>query len=340
MTGGGTAGHVIPNIAVIEGLKDRYPDIELLYIGSKNGPEKDLIEKSGVPFKSVQCGKLRRYFSFANFKDLFRVPIGILQARKILKKFRPDKVFGKGGFVSVPVVIAAFSLKIPVILHESDISPGLANRICSRFAGEICVSFQESKKHFRKKNVVVTGNPVRKMIFEGSREKGFGLTGFSGEKPVLLVMGGSLGAQELNNLVFDNLPELLRHCQVIHVTGKGKGGIEKVRDKLKGYKQFEYLHDELFDMYAITDLVLSRAGANALAEIAALGLPSVLVPLSLKASRGDQIENAKIFEEKKMAVYLKDNKDFVKTVLSALKNRHNFTRIKNEAVKKILSLLV
>jgi UDP-N-acetylglucosamine--N-acetylmuramyl-(pentapeptide) pyrophosphoryl-undecaprenol N-acetylglucosamine transferase len=340
LTGGGTAGHVLPNVAVIEGFKEKYPNTELLYIGSKNGPEKVLAEKAGVLFEAVACGKLRRYLSFENVKDFFRVPVGIFQARKILKEFKPDKVFSKGGFVSVPVCVAAWSLKIPVVLHESDFSPGLANRISAKFADTICVSFEESKKFFRKKNVKVCGNPVRKMIFGGKKEKGFTLTGFTPDKPVLLIMGGSLGAKQINDLTFNNLPELLKHCQVVHITGKGKGSINHVREKLKDYKQFEYLHEELADIYAITDLVVGRAGANTLAEISALGLPSVLIPLSLDVSRGDQIENAKIFEEKEMAIYLKDTAQFADIIVTASTHLDSFKKAENKAVEKIISLLI
>lgn len=267
------------------------------------------------------------------------MPIGILQARRILKKFKPDKVFSKGGYVSVPVVIAARMLKIPVILHESDLSPGLANRISARFADKICVSFKESKKYFQKKEVIVTGNPVRQLIFNGGKENGFKLTGFDSDKPIVLVMGGSSGAQELNDLVYSSLPVLLRHCHVAHITGRGKGGLDNIKGKLKGYKQFEYLNDELADLYAITDLVVTRAGANTLAEISALGLPSVLVPLSTKASRGDQVENAKLFEEKEMAIYLKEDSRFAQTITTALKHLDSFKCVKNNAVEKIVALL-
>lgn len=343
LTGGGTAGHIIPNIAIIEELKTKSPQTELLYIGSANGPEKAMVENAGVAFQSVSCGKLRRYLSFENIKDFFRIPKGIFQSRRILKKFHPDKVFSKGGFVSVPVVIAAWMLKIPVIMHESDLSPGLANKICALFANKICVSFSESKKYFKKKNVIVTGNPVRKWLFFGSKEKGFELTSFDSRKPVVLVMGGSLGAKEINDLLFSHLPGLLKYCQVVHITGKGKGDIKTVRNKLKGYKQFEYLDQDLAHIYAISDLVVCRAGANTLAEISALKLPCILIPLSLKASRGDQIQNAKFFERENLGIYLHNTNNFASAVKSALRHAKHPEKIKesgHSAVSKILSVLL
>ena len=211
LTGGGTGGHVIPNLAVIEGLK-KAKDIELLYIGSKKGMEKKMVEKAGINYKGVSSGKLRRYFSFKNFSDAFKVPLGFFQARKILKKFGADVLFSKGGFVTVPVVIAARTLKIPIILHESDINPGLANRISAKYTSKICVSYEESEKFFNKysKKIVYTGNPIRESIMSGDKDRAYKFTGLDRHRPVLLIMGGSQGAKQINDLVRASLPELLK----------------------------------------------------------------------------------------------------------------------------------
>ncbi|MFA5948358.1 MAG: UDP-N-acetylglucosamine--N-acetylmuramyl-(pentapeptide) pyrophosphoryl-undecaprenol N-acetylglucosamine transferase, partial [Candidatus Gracilibacteria bacterium] len=216
LTGGGTAGHVIPNLALIEELKTRR-SVEILYVGEKNGVEKNLIEKVDVNFRGIYCGKMRRYFSIQNFIDLFKIPIGILQARKILKKFNVGVVFSKGGYVSFPVCIAANMLKIPVIIHESDLIPGLANKMCMSKAKKILTSFEETKNHLPealREKVVYTGNPIRKEIFEGDKEKGYRLSGFNDSKKIILVMGGSSGARQINELVRASLDELTKKFQI------------------------------------------------------------------------------------------------------------------------------
>lgn len=279
--------------------------MELLYIGSRSGSDKDVIAHCDVDFRGIYCGKLRRYFSFENFLDLFKIPIGIVQSLFIITKFKPDVVFSKGGFVSVPVVIAAWMARKRIVLHESDVVPGLANKIAAKFASDVCVAFKQATKHFRGKAVVhVTGNPVRSEIASGLKGKGDEMTGFNRELPVIMVMGGSQGAQQINKLVWRSLKKLLPVCQIIHICGKGKKGVSLDGLKLKNYKQFEFLTEGLPDLYAITDLVISRAGANSLAEIALLKKPSVLIPLPLSASRGDQIENAKVFEKAEVSVVL------------------------------------
>jgi len=281
-----------------------------LYIGSKDGLEKKIIEKLKIPFKSVLTGKLRRYFSWQNFLDLFKIPIGILQSIFILKKFNPDVIFSKGGYVSVPVVIAGFFLRKRIVLHESDISIGLANKICSFFADEILLANEISKKYFKNKKITVVGIPVRKSILSGSKEKARKLLGFDDKKPVLLVMGGSLGAQAINEVIFEVLEEILKRFQVIHIIGKRKNlesnvvnvsNVASVRHAYKlygNYRSFEYVDENLADFYALTDLIISRAGANALAEFACLQKKVLLIPLSKFASRGDQIENAEDFIKK------------------------------------------
>ncbi|MBI5152698.1 undecaprenyldiphospho-muramoylpentapeptide beta-N-acetylglucosaminyltransferase [Candidatus Peregrinibacteria bacterium] len=288
-TGGGTLGHALPNIAIIEEVRRLKPDCEIFYIGSRSGPEKQICESAGISYKGIFAGKFRRYFSVSNFIDIFKFPIGLLQAVIILKKFRPSVVFSKGGFVAVPVVIAAKMRKIPVIIHEADAVPGLANKISSWFANKICVTFPESGSGF---NAILTGMPVRKMIFEGDAEIGRKLMNIKNERPVILVMGGSLGAESINKALWNNLPCLLRHFNIIHITGRGKTGIKAIHDKLDNYRQIEYSDAELPHLYAMSSLVVSRAGASAIAEIAALKKPSLLIPLGTKASRGEQVENA------------------------------------------------
>lgn len=255
-----------------------------------------MVKKLGVRYKGIYCGKLRRYFSFENFVDAFKVPVGIWQAFWILKRFQPDKVFSKGGFVSVPVVVAASLLKIPIILHESDTEPGLANLFCARYAKKICVSFEESRPFFKKysKKVVFTGTPVREWLKNGSAENGRKFTGLNKFRPIVLVMGGSLGARQINDLVRDSLNELLKKFQIVHIRGRGNLdiGIHK-----KGYVQYEYLDEQMKDVYVMSEIVVSRGGANSLAEIAMLGKKAVIIPLGEEASRGDQIQNAEVYSK-------------------------------------------
>jgi len=290
-------------LAVIEECNKNSHKHRFLYVSSIGGMEASAIKKfQNIEVKEIVCGKLRRYFSFKNFVDFFKIPVGFFQSVFAVSKFSPDFVFGKGGYVSVPVVIAASFInifrnkenKIRIFIHESDVVPGLANKICARFADYVFVSFEESKKYFPKKilkNISVTGNPIRKTILTGEQEKGFALCKFNRFKPVILAMGGSLGAMQINNLVWDNLDEILKKYQVVHITGKGhlKFGLKK-----NGYAQFELLFDELKDVYATSSIVVTRAGANSLAEIASLGKKAVIIPLGKAASRGDQIINAKV----------------------------------------------
>ncbi|ONI46404.1 undecaprenyldiphospho-muramoylpentapeptide beta-N-acetylglucosaminyltransferase [Candidatus Epulonipiscioides gigas] len=290
LTGGGTAGHVTPNIALIPKLKADGWDIK--YIGSKKGIEKELIEKENIPYYSISSGKLRRYFTLENVKDPFKVIYGFVEAHKTLLKLKPQVVFSKGGYVSVPVVLAAKMLNIPVIIHESDITPGLANKIASKGAKKICVNFPETLKYVGSKGVL-TGTPIREELFKGSKSKGQQICNFFDGKPIMLVMGGSLGSVKVNVALRDSLNELLKTFNVVHICGKGNVNVSY---NMKGYKQFEYVGTELCDIFAATDIMLSRAGANALAEIVALNIPNVLIPLSRQASRGDQILNAASME--------------------------------------------
>ncbi len=271
----------------------------------------------GVPFQAISTGKLRRYFSWENFIDPFKVVAGVWEAWRALRAFKPDVVFSKGGFVSLPVVFAAAKLRVPVILHEADVEPGLSHRMCAKFAKIICVSWGETMKAFTAKKVLWTGMPVRREVSSGVREKGLEFLGFSGRKPVLLVMGGSLGAQSVNRLVWSVLPELVRVYDVVHVTGpqevKSHDGVmgevmeHAMETPRAHYRAFPYLQAELFDVYACADVVVSRAGASALAELCVLGKPCVLIPLGASQSRGDQIVNAEVLASAGAAkVYMSD----------------------------------
>jgi UDP-N-acetylglucosamine--N-acetylmuramyl-(pentapeptide) pyrophosphoryl-undecaprenol N-acetylglucosamine transferase len=291
-TGGGTAGHVTPNIALFPTFKKMGYDIH--YIGSYEGIEKKLIEDYRIPYYGIATGKLRRYFDIKNFSDPFRVLKGHHEAKKILKTLKPDVVFSKGGFVSVPVVRAAASLKIPCVIHESDMTPGLANKLCIPVATKICCTFPETLQQLPADKAILTGSPIRTELLHGNRLKGMEVCGFNTSKPVIMVIGGSQGAAGINTLVRDALPRLLEDFQVVHVCGKDK--IDNLLLTKKGYKQFEYVKDELKDLFAMADIVISRAGANAICELLALKKPNLLIPLPASASRGDQILNAKSFE--------------------------------------------
>ena len=293
LTGGGTAGHVTPNLAIIPSLKKEGWEIE--YIGSKEGIEKKLIEQAKIPYHGIASGKLRRYLSIENLKDPFKVVKGYFEARKLLKDIKPKVVFSKGGYVTVPVVMAASHLKIPVIIHESDITPGLANKIAIKSAKTVCVNFEQTLKHVGNKGIH-TGTPIREEIFTGNKKNAKELCRFLDNKPILLVMGGSLGSRKINEVLRESIPQITTRFNVVHICGKGN--ISQDLLGFTGYKQFEYVKDELPHLFAGADIMLSRAGANALSEIVALNIPSLLVPLSAAASRGDQILNAKEMKKK------------------------------------------
>ena len=313
LTGGGSAGHVTPNIALVPKLRELRFDI--LYIGSQKGIEKDIIQKENITFKSISSGKLRRYFDIKNFTDPFRVVKGVFDARSILKKYRPDIVFSKGGFVTVPVVLAAHMLKIPVVIHESDISPGLANKISSKYADKICCNFPETLAHIPKDKAVLTGCPIRSELLSGDPDKAREFTGLNRDKPVILVIGGSLGAVSINTVVRDSLNELLSKFSIIHICGKGN--VDNNIDLL-GYVQYEYVSSQLKDIFALADIVISRAGANAICELLALQKLNILVPLSAKASRGDQILNAASFKKQGFSYVLDDEELNKDSLLAAL----------------------
>lgn len=293
MTGGGTAGHVTPNIALIPFLKEQ--GYEIHYIGSTEGIERKLISKLGIPYYPISSGKLRRYLSLKNLTDPFRVLRGISQAKKLMKQIKPDIVFSKGGFVTVPVVMAAGKYNIPAILHESDMTPGLANRMSQKYAAKVCCNFPETVDMIPDNKGVLTGSPIRRELLTGDRAAGLKLCGFNTEKPVVMVIGGSLGALHVNEAIRGILHDLLSRYQVIHICGKGK--VDETFYSTTGYYQFEYVNEELKDLFAAADVVVSRAGANVICELLAMKKPSLLIPLPANASRGDQILNARSFKK-------------------------------------------
>ena len=294
MTGGGTGGHVTPNLALIPRLQaDGW---EVHYIGGANSAEQELISRvPGVAFYTVSVGKLRRYFDLKNFSDPFRVIKGVAQATGIIRKIKPDVVFSKGGFVSVPVVYGAKLNGVPVVTHESDLTPGLANKLCLPFAKVQCCTFPEAVKYSKGKGLY-TGTPIRPEVLSGSREAGLRRFGLNGKMPVLMVVGGSSGAQAVNECVRTCLAELTEAFQVLHLCGKGNRVPEL--EGMENYVQCEYLNEEMADAYACADVLISRAGANSLCEILALRKPALLIPYPSTASRGDQILNAQSFESR------------------------------------------
>ena len=302
LTGGGTAGHVTPNIALLPALKEA--GYEIQYMGSYDGIEKKLIADFEIPYVGISTGKFRRYLDIKNFTDPFRVIKGFAEAKKYLKEYRPDVVFSKGGFVSVPVVRAAASLGIPCIIHESDMTPGLANKLCIPVAKKVCCNFPETLKNLPEAKAVLTGSPIRSELAQGNKIAGLDLCGFTANKPVLMVMGGSLGAANVNKAVREALPMLLEDFQVVHLCGKGK--MDNLLLTTPGYKQFEYITTELKDLFAMTDIVISRAGANAICELLALKKPNILIPLPAASSRGDQILNAASFESQGFSMVLQE----------------------------------
>ena len=344
LTGGGTAGHVTPNLALLSSLKDEGYDVQ--YIGSYNGMEKALVMDAGIPYHGISTGKLRRYFDLKNFTDPFRVIKGYFEAKKHIKNLKPDVIFSKGGFVSVPVVVAAGRKKIPVIIHESDMTPGLANKISFPYATKICCNFPETLSNLPADKAVLTGSPIRAELKEGDREKASCLCGFKEDKPVILSVGGSLGAAGVNKALRDALPELLPDFNIVHLCGKGK--LEESLVGTDGYFQMEYAKDEMKDLFAYCDIIVSRAGANAICEFLALRKPNLLIPLPLSASRGDQILNAKSFEKQGFSMVLDEDTmtkdDFIKSIHELYENRDKYVfdmekSDQSDAVRTVVKLI-
>ncbi len=344
LTGGGTAGHVTPNIALLPGLREL--GYEISYIGSYQGIEKTLIEKEGVPYYGISSGKLRRYFDPKNFSDPLKVAKGYFQARRLMRRLKPSIVFSKGGFVSVPVVLAAKHAHIPVIIHESDITPGLANKLAFPSASRVCCNFPETLNHLPEGKAILTGSPIRRELLSGSRQAAYAFTGLSADRPTILIIGGSLGSQVINDAVRQLLPTLLSTYQIIHLCGKGN--LDPTLEQTAGYVQYEYISEELADLFAAADLVISRAGANAICELQALAKPNILIPLSKAASRGDQILNANSFEKQGFSYVIEEESLTEQTLSEAIRtvwdNRDTYVAAMKEsqhmdAISTVLSLI-
>ena len=326
-TGGGTGGHIYPGLAIADRLKSLNADYSIIWIGSNNGNDKKNVlssygtdnETTCNKFIGIPSGKLRRYFSFQNFIDIFKIGFGLIAAFFILLKIKPDFVFSKGGFVSVPPCAAAKLLKIPVYTHECDFSPGLATKINVKFAKKVLVSYEETKDFFAsnvKEKVLVMGNPIRDIFFNTEKQIGFDFLALEKqEKPILLVLGGSSGAHQINELIFENLGWLVEHFVVIHQTGKGDDfttACEKQNNVSQGcYKAYDFIYSEMPHVLSCADVVLSRSGANSLWECVATEKPMILVPLAGSGTRGDQVENAQFFEKQGAALVLDSSKSIV-----------------------------
>lgn len=344
LTGGGTAGHVTPNLALIPSLREL--GYEIRYIGSYQGMERKLIENAGIPYDGISSGKLRRYFDLKNFSDPFRVIKGYGEALRLLKKYKPDVIFSKGGFVAVPVVLAAKLCRIPAIIHESDMTPGLANKLCIPSAKKVCCNFPETLAYLPEDKAVLTGSPIRAELLSGDRLSGLQYSHLAADKPVILVIGGSLGSVAVNTAVRKLLPRLLPEYQVVHICGKGN--LDESLIGSKGYVQYEYVDAPLKHLFAAADLVVSRAGANSICEILALRKPNILIPLSASASRGDQILNAASFEKQGFSTVLEEESvtddSLYKAISDTYRNRTSFIRAMeqshlNNAVQTIIDLI-
>ena len=317
-TGGGTAGHVTPNVALINRIKELRPDAEIYYVGSEKGIENDIIGKlPDVKYYAIPTGKMRRYLSIENLKDIFRVQKGYRHAKKLVKEIQPDVLFSKGGYVAVPVVAAAGRKKVPVLSHESDITPGLANMISLRHAKKVCTTFPDTLKRIPGKRGIFTGTPIRKELYAGSETRAKELLSFD-DKPVILVMGGSIGSVAINNAIRNNLKKLTEKYNIIHLCGKGRLSEEPEHISNPSYRQFEFVSEELPDYLALADIIVSRSGANAIHEFLALKKPMLLIPLPSSASRGDQLLNAESFRQRGIARVLQEENINEETLSAAV----------------------
>ena len=344
MTGGGTAGHVTPNIALMPSLQKA--GYEISYIGSKDGIEKGLIEDQNIPYYGISSGKLRRYHSWKNFSDPFKVMKGFFEARQIMARIKPDVVFSKGGFVSVPVILAAKTKGIPAIIHESDLTPGLANKLAIPAATKVCCNFPETVPYLPAGKAVLTGSPIRQELLHGSKTKGKEYCHFTKDLPVLMIMGGSIGSVYINNAIRGCLDDLLKEFQIIHLCGKGN--LDESLTNKEGYAQFEYVSDNLPDLFAAADLMIARAGANSICEILALRKPNILIPLGRNASRGDQILNANSFAKQGFSVVLEEenvtSESLKTTITDVMANRQTYIHAMEasgqmDAIATIMSLI-
>jgi UDP-N-acetylglucosamine--N-acetylmuramyl-(pentapeptide) pyrophosphoryl-undecaprenol N-acetylglucosamine transferase len=319
-TGGGSAGHVTPNLALIARLKEQGWSVD--YVGSADGIERKITEEAGIRFHPISSGKLRRYFDLQNFKDPFKVIKGVADAYRVIRKLKPNAVFSKGGFVSVPVVFAAWMNRVPVLIHESDMTPGLANKLSFPFASKVCVTFPETVRQFSGDKAECTGLPIRDEMLRGSAAKGLSLCDFHKLKPVLFIMGGSLGSRVINGAVRGGLERLLEQFQIVHLCGKGN--LDPALSSVRGYRQFEYVTTGLPDLLAMADVVVSRSGSTSIFEFLYLRKPMLLVPLSKNASRGDQILNAESFRSQGYCEVLEEERmtaDILREQVSRLYER-------------------
>lgn len=341
MTGGGTSGHVTPNIALFKSIQKQ--NYEIYYVGSAKGIEKNLIEKEGIPFYQINSGKLRRYLDLKNLIDAFKVIKGFGDALLLLRKLKPNLVFSKGGFVTAPVVWAAYLCRVPIVIHESDFTPGLSNKLSAPFATKICYTFPETKKYLSNNKSVLTGIPVREILSQGNKKKGLDLCSFDENKPVIMVIGGSQGSRSINDLIRRSLNTLLSKYQICHICGKS--GIDEKLNDLKGYKQFTYVNDEQSHLLKSADLVISRAGATTIFELLELKKPNLLIPLPEHASRGDQVLNAKSFENQGFSIVMQENditiEKFIEQIDYLYKNRKIYIQaMYNSKCKNSISEIV
>ena len=321
LTGGGTAGHVSVNEALIPEFHER--GYEVHYIGSHNGIEKELIGEGHpeVKYHAIQSGKFRRYFSVKNFTDPFRVGAGFFQALSVIRKIKPELIFSKGGFVSVPVVLAGKMAKVPVVIHESDVTPGLANKLALPFSNHIFTVFEQTLQHVPTEKATCSGSIIRPELYNGLQEEGLRIAGFTGDKPVLIVTGGSQGSIALNDALRKEISSITHTFDVIHLCGKGN--IDESLESLKGYIQFEYVTEGLPDLLAASSFAVSRAGSNAIFELLALQKPMLLIPLSAAQSRGDQILNAAHFKSLGLANVLEEEDISLQPLSETLVNFKN-----------------
>jgi len=342
ITGGGSGGHTMPAVAVIETLEEYFKKINkkyiILYIGSHNGIERNIAQKFNINYKSISTGKFRRYFSLKNIIDIFNVINGYFKSLRIIKKFCPDLLFSTGGFVSVPPVIAAKRLKIPVIIHEQTIDAGLANKIASKFADKVCITFHESKRYFPDNKTVITGIPLRKLIFNGSKERAYKRFGFDKKLPVVYFTGGGLGCHILNQIAINIIGELSKKCNIIYQTGRSENNndydeminmFNLLNTKYKNrVKIFDFIHEELPDVFSITDLAVARSGAGTVNEFLALKIPAIFIPLAI-ATNDEQYKNAEIIQKLGGAVIIRENDLNEKLLLNTI-NEILFTKMINK----------
>jgi UDP-N-acetylglucosamine--N-acetylmuramyl-(pentapeptide) pyrophosphoryl-undecaprenol N-acetylglucosamine transferase len=340
-TGGGSAGHVTPNIALIREFRKK--GWEIHYIGTKDGIEFDIMSKEDVIYHPIKAGKLRRYVDIKNFTDPFKIVAGLGQSVSLIRKIKPNIIFSKGGFVTVPVVMAGWMNRVPVITHESDMTPGLANKLAIPFATKVCTAFPETVKHLPSGKGLYTGLPIRKELLDGDKAKGLKVTALSSSRPIITIIGGSLGSRAINEKIRSILPRISKDFQVIHICGKGN--LDSSLKDFEGYRQYEYVGPELPHIFACTDMIISRAGATTLFEILALQKPSIIIPLPLSQSRGDQILNARSFEKQGYSKSVDEEKLTEDLLIKEIYDLHNnkakyVNKIKEKNIINSTSLII